>query len=427
MTSDDSCHAGYPDFCEAITTSAVADTVAKLLAYPFGFHGDTGIRDYLYARLHVHGGDRLSVDDERPGYSTLLLQAEHYTTARFLGSGTRPRTARFDLALTLPPQEDAPLEERQSDSLEALFAFELGKNKAFQKVIDPAMVDHSVETLSGTSDVSKLYRELALHDLRQGWAIEFYDSRAGTGADIIARSLDICRQVDLPDGRRLVVVFVAFAPGGRHHVSSNDDEVQSALLAHLAESGVEATPELPSRTQVGSAAPVARTQRASSTAHRESTRAPSMTRAAPARQVVRSIRDDASATVEEVFQERAEFAARVIRIGGMREVGRMSGYVNLHGPRPKVVAQLNRCAGGVGLVLKCRGSRLPSTSLTEVPVSLLSGYVSANRRWLDGVGHPYESKGPAVAFFVPDEAEELDDEDPVWRDVARLLEYAKAL
>jgi hypothetical protein len=51
---------------------AVTDACIALLTYPFGFHGDTGIRDYLYARLHVHGGERLVVNDPRPGYATLL-------------------------------------------------------------------------------------------------------------------------------------------------------------------------------------------------------------------------------------------------------------------------------------------------------------------------------------------------------------------
>src|SRR4030043_2445166 len=74
-------------FYEDITLKAVTDTVAKLLKYPFGFHGDTGIRDYLYARLHVHGGKRLDVDDSRPGYSTLLLQSEHYTTFKYKNKG----------------------------------------------------------------------------------------------------------------------------------------------------------------------------------------------------------------------------------------------------------------------------------------------------------------------------------------------------
>jgi len=42
-------NADFERFCEEITMVSVAETVAKLLTHPFGFHGDTGIRDYLYA------------------------------------------------------------------------------------------------------------------------------------------------------------------------------------------------------------------------------------------------------------------------------------------------------------------------------------------------------------------------------------------
>lgn len=59
-------------FYEQITMKAVTDTVAKLLEYPFGFHGDTGIRDYLYARLHAHGGEKHDVKAPKPEHSTTL-------------------------------------------------------------------------------------------------------------------------------------------------------------------------------------------------------------------------------------------------------------------------------------------------------------------------------------------------------------------
>ena len=129
--------ADYEQFYEQITITSVADTVAELLTHPFGFHGDTGIRDYLYARLHTHGGERLRFDDPRAGFSTLLLQSEHYTRAQYIGIGKSPRGARFDLALAAPPEATGSIEEWSAERLNALFAFELGKNKAFSKVIDP--------------------------------------------------------------------------------------------------------------------------------------------------------------------------------------------------------------------------------------------------------------------------------------------------
>jgi hypothetical protein len=113
----------FENFYEDITIKAVADTVAKLLKYPFGFHGDTGIRDYLYARLHVHGGEKLDVDDLRPGYSTLLLQSEHITLVKYSNTGQTARGARFDLALTRPPKSPDVIEDRFAENLDALFAF----------------------------------------------------------------------------------------------------------------------------------------------------------------------------------------------------------------------------------------------------------------------------------------------------------------
>src|SRR5450759_2578590 len=143
--------ADFERFCDEITMTSVAETVAKLLTHPFGFHGDTGVRDYLYARLHVNGGERLCVDDERPGYSTLLLQSEHYTRARYIGTGQRPRGARFDLVLTLPPASPDAIEQRFADNLKALIAFELGKNKALKGVIDPEILAHTADATPGTS------------------------------------------------------------------------------------------------------------------------------------------------------------------------------------------------------------------------------------------------------------------------------------
>jgi len=236
----------YEHLCEDITMKAVADTVEKLLVYPFGFHGDTGIRDYFYARLHVYGGERLDVDDplQRPGYSTLLLQSEHYTRVKYKNTGEDPSEARFDLALALPPPKSTDaIEHRYAENLDAFFAFELGKNKSFKDVIDPEMSKHNVDTITETSDISKLYRELMHHDLRQGWGIEFYDSRTTNGASIISKTLEICKKLELKEGKKLVVVFVGFSPdGGKHRISSNDPNVQLSLIEELAKRGIDAGP-----------------------------------------------------------------------------------------------------------------------------------------------------------------------------------------
>ena len=416
MTDDGQTNAAASDaeferFCEEITMASVGETVAKLLTHPFGFHGDTGIRDYLYARLHVHGGDRLDDDDPRPGYPTLLLQSEHYTIAKYISGGETARGARFDLALTRPPAPSCDLEDRCAERLTALFAFELGKNKSFNKVIDPEMVNHSVGTLTGTSDVSKLYRELALHDLQQGWAIEFYDSRGTRGAMTISRALEICQGLDLPAGKRLVVIFVGYSADGGHHVSSNDAAVQTALIEQLGARGLEAVSDLRTASRAPARPPAATSPRASA--------APSGTHGWAAAW-------QPSATIEDVFGDRAAFANRIVRIGGFEERGRKSQYVNLSVARKMNIAQIHPQPGGIGLVLKRRTAGQPATALREIPVAWLAGYKGPNARWLDGKDS-YVKKGPAVAYLIPVELDELGDDDPQWRDVLRLLDHAKTL
>lgn len=404
--------ADFESFCEQITTVSVGETVAKLLTHPFGFHGDTGIRDYLYARLHVNGGDRLDDEDPRPGYPTFLLQSEHYTVAKYISGGETARGARFDLALTRPPAPACDLEDRCAERLTALFAFELGKNKSFVKVIDPEMVDHSVGTLTGTSDVSKLYRELALHDLQQGWAIEFYDSRGTRGATTISRALEICQGLELPAGKRLVVIFVGYSADGAHHVSSNDAAVQTALIEQLEALGLDAVADLRKASRAPARPRAAASPRASAS--------PSGTHGWAAAW-------QPSATIEDVFGDRADFANRIVRIGGFEERGRKSQYVNLSFAKKMNVAQMHPQPGGIGLVLKRRSDDVPATLFNEIPVASLAGYTGANRRWLDGDGPPYDKKGPAAAYLIPDEVDDLGDDGQEWQDVVRLLEHAKTL
>lgn len=235
-------------FYEKITMVAVTDTIEKLLRYPFGFHGDTGIRDYLYAQLLIRGGEALYFNDpeERPGFSTYLLQSEQYTSVKYCNTGKSGNEARFDLALTLPPKSPDAIEERYAEKLEPLIAFELGKNKSLKFVVDREMSSHSADMVTGTSDISKLYRDLKYQSLRQGWAIEFYDSRKIRGASIIEETLSICDKLDdIEANKKLVVIFVEFTrDGGRHHVSSNNPDIQELLLERLAACGINAHSEV---------------------------------------------------------------------------------------------------------------------------------------------------------------------------------------
>jgi hypothetical protein len=390
--------AEHESFYEEITTRAVAETVEKLLRYPFGFHGDTGIRDFLYARLHAHGGQRLEVDDPRPGCSTLLLQAEHLTLVRYRNTGQIAQGARFDLALCAPPSSNRR-EDCYAENLTALFAFELGKNKPPAKVIDPQTAGHAAGTVTGTSDLSKLYRELRDHELRQGWAIEFYDSRM-RGAQTIQQSLDVCRQLpELPPGKKLVAVFVEFArDGARHHVCSNDPQVQAALLSTLGQHGIDAGSD-----------PLLYAQ------------AVTVSEPGLGGGVWRP-----SASVEEVFGESADFANRIIRVGVVEESGRASGYVNLSCQGKRTIAQLHPHGEGIALVLRSADGEQPVTMFAEIPVTSLAGHRGTNNSWLDGTGAVFKAKGPAVAYLIPSDLDELADGDAAWRDVARLLAHAKA-
>lgn len=382
----------YENFYEKITIKAVTDTVAKLLKYPFGFHGDTGIRDYLYARLHAHGDKSLDFNDSKPGFSTLLLQSEHYTTVKYKNTGKTGRGARFDIALTMPPRSSDRMEDAYAENLDACFAFELGKNKAFGKVIDPDMLNHNINTTPGTSDISKLYLELMNYDLKQGWAVEFYDSRAMRGTSIISDTLDICKHIKLKEGKKFVVIFVGFSLDGKHHVSSNDANVQQLLIRKLADIGINAGSAHPPHQGRGVGPPVT-----------------------------------PSASVEEVFGDRAEFAYRIIKIGAMEESPRLSQYVNLSFEGKKNIAQIHPQENGIALVLRSITEDRPLTIFAEMPVAALAGYKGNNAAWLDGVGSVFERKGPAIAFFIKDEIYELDDNGKEWQEIVKLLDHAKTL
>jgi hypothetical protein len=387
--------AEYEKFYEEITLEAVKDTVTKLLKYPFGFHGDTGIRDYLYARLHVHGDERLNLDDPRPGHSTLLLQSEHYTRVKYINTGKTGKGARFDIALTLPPTESDSINDRYAENLNALFAFELGKNKALSKVINTDMLKHGneIDAIPGTSDVSKLYLELRHHILRQGWAIEFYDPRVKNLATVVNKTFDICRGIELKEWKKLIIIFVGFSLEGTHYVSSNNKNAQEAIIQHLGDIGIDVVCDIDSFLPGNGMDP------------------PYMP----------------SASVDEIFEDRADFANRIIKIGEMDELGRLSQYVNLSYAGKKNVAQIHPHENGIALVLRSISDEQPKTSFSKIPVSSLAGYYKINKAWLNGTGSNFEKKGPAIAFLIPDEVDELDDNGKEWQEVVKLLDHAKTL
>lgn len=76
-----------------VAEASIIETVEAFVRFRPGFHGDTGIRDYLYHRLMTglpDGGTHTRTD----GCGTLLAQAEWYTVLKYRNPGnwrfTRP-------------------------------------------------------------------------------------------------------------------------------------------------------------------------------------------------------------------------------------------------------------------------------------------------------------------------------------------------
>ena len=134
-----------------------------------------------------------------------------------------------------------------------------------------------------------------------------------------------------------------------------------------------------------------------------------------------------TATVEQVFGDRAGFARWIIATGAMEECGRQSQYVNLSFRSKKNIAQIHPQPNGIGLVLRSRSPVPPATLFEEIPVFVLAGYTGANKSWLDGTGRTFEGKGPAIAYLIRDEVDGLGDDSKEWQEVARLLDHAKTL
>ena len=86
---------------------SVVETVEAFVRFRPGFHGDTGIRDYLYHRLMTglpDGGTYRRTD----GGGTLLAQAEWYTALKYRKKGEKPSRGRFDLGIPNPKELDLP-------------------------------------------------------------------------------------------------------------------------------------------------------------------------------------------------------------------------------------------------------------------------------------------------------------------------------
>ena len=201
--------------------TSVTETVANLLTHPFGFHGDTGIRDFLYARLHVNGGERLALTTSGRG-SPRSCYRRSTTRQPSTSAPANLLEARGSTLLSLDRRSTAPSKTAVPRTWTRCSPSSSARTRRSAKSSTRTMVDHSVETLTATSDVSKLYRELALHGLRQGWAIEFYDSRGGTAQRLFPRPSRSARGSSCARAESWSSSSSGFSPRCQHLVSSND-------------------------------------------------------------------------------------------------------------------------------------------------------------------------------------------------------------
>jgi hypothetical protein len=104
-----------------VAEASIIETIEAFVRFRPGFHGDTGIRDYLYHRLMTglpNGGTHTRPD----GGGTLLAQAEWYTVLKYSNTGNGSSRGRFDVGIADPEELDSAVPR-------PLMTFECGRNK----------------------------------------------------------------------------------------------------------------------------------------------------------------------------------------------------------------------------------------------------------------------------------------------------------
>jgi hypothetical protein len=161
-----------------VAEASIIETVEAFVRFRPGFHGDTGIRDYLYHRLMTGlpgGGTHMRTD----GSGTLLVQAEWYTVLKYRSTGTGASRGRFDIGVTDP-------EDLHSAVPRALMTFECGRNKYAAGLLRD--VDATAEHEGpAPADITKLAREISHAGLPLGYALEFYDDDHWNAKQLIER------------------------------------------------------------------------------------------------------------------------------------------------------------------------------------------------------------------------------------------------
>jgi hypothetical protein len=149
-----------------IAEASIIETIEAFVRFRPGFHGDTGIRDYLYHRLMTglpNGGTHTRPD----GGGTLVVQAEWYTVLKYCNTGNGASRGRFDIGVADPEELDSAVPR-------PLMTFECGRNKSASVLLSDvdAAADHEGPS---PADITKLAREIKHATLPLGYALEFYD------------------------------------------------------------------------------------------------------------------------------------------------------------------------------------------------------------------------------------------------------------
>jgi hypothetical protein len=191
-----------PIIIKAVDRSVI-ETVEAFVLFSPGFHGDTGVRDYLYHRLMTNLPDE-GTYRRTNGEGTLLAQAEWYTALMYRNKGADPSRGRFDIGIPIPEELDLP-------EPHPLVTFECGRNKKAVKLLRDldAAADHAGPE---PADITKLAREISCRGLPYGYALELYDKNQGEAKDLLRR---LMQRISNAESDRLhVVVLVCIGGSG---------------------------------------------------------------------------------------------------------------------------------------------------------------------------------------------------------------------